>query len=450
MSLSKYTNPHIATGFQKFYLNDTLADIYFAIGSERIPSHKVVLAASSDAFKAMFSGSWKPEDIKIKNASFDSFKAFLKFFYSEEIELSMDHIEDVMTLGQMYLVTGCLDICAQFLTKNLTNDVVCFIYGLSIICDLTELKKICEVTIGLSTKVILKTAGFLECNRHVLGHILKLESLSCTETELFEACMEWVKSKSNQSVLKNDLVSTHLGDLFYEIRFGAMTPDEREKVFSLYGEVFTAEVRSKIADSIKTKTAENRPRLCSWNGTVLECSRRISHLDDKPYELKDTEIATFTTNVPLLLKAVVGDTIQEYRKYQWLQEVEEEINGELSVIEYLGDPKSDCKDMDDDDEDMDGSKRRVIYTDNVVIEETMLLAKPIIIKPGFIYEVRISDLEESGYPWCTEYKAKDGDVKVKDGIIVQFSNHSSIKNHQNGFGFIRGLQFSEFGSEQKN
>lgn len=179
-------------------MNELWADVHFTFKSSsggRIPAHKCHLVVISNVFNAMFSGSWKEkDDVEIVDASLPAFKEFLQFFYCDEVEITMENVEEILHLGQKYLVRACVNACTLVLMKNLTYENVCFVYSLSILTDLKDLKKLCEAKIGLNPMDIFKTRGFLECDRQVLSNILRLELLSCSEMVKFKACMEWVSA----------------------------------------------------------------------------------------------------------------------------------------------------------------------------------------------------------------------------------------------------------------
>lgn len=61
-----------------------------------------------------------------------------------------------------------------------------------------ELMKFCEKIIMRVTE-ILGSAGFLECEKSTLHFILKMDIVSCHGINMFEACMQWVKQKSEQA-----------------------------------------------------------------------------------------------------------------------------------------------------------------------------------------------------------------------------------------------------------
>lgn len=81
---------------------------------------------------------------------------------------------------------------------------------------MTTRMKFCERFIILNTGAVLKSSGFLECDRQTLAHILKANLLICSEVELFEVCMAWVKAESGQNALSKEIVDEYMGELFYQ------------------------------------------------------------------------------------------------------------------------------------------------------------------------------------------------------------------------------------------
>ncbi|XP_055326078.1 BTB/POZ domain-containing protein 6-A-like, partial [Sitodiplosis mosellana] len=225
---SDYSSKLLTAIGRKLYLNSELADVHFVFEAnhdfERVPANKAHLMTGSDVFATMFNGSWKEMDkVKIGDVSAAAFKEFLQFFYLGQVKLTMENIAEVMNLGEMYNVAECLAVCNKFLKNNLNNDNICRHYGLAMLLNQKNLKKACETFIVLNAKTVLKSTDFLACDRKILAQILKLNWMSCTEIELFEACISWVKAASKQNVLTKEIVQAHLGDLFHEIRFGSMS-----------------------------------------------------------------------------------------------------------------------------------------------------------------------------------------------------------------------------------
>lgn len=248
-----YESPVLSTIGRRLYLDVDTADVYFVFKSgERVPAHKIHLIASSDVFKTMFNGAWKDQnEVKIVDTSVVGFKEFLQFFYYNKVILSVTNIGEVINLGEMYNISGCLDICWSFLKQNITNDNVCELYDLTIFYEHFELKDICQNRINSKTSEIFETSGFLKCHRRVLSRILKLGNLSIPEKSVFKAVMSWVKCTSGEEELTRNALQTHLGELFFDIRFRSMNLNEFVSLLPEYGNLFTAHEFNEILQMIQ-------------------------------------------------------------------------------------------------------------------------------------------------------------------------------------------------------
>lgn len=221
----KYQNRGLMEDIKALYLNTKAADVNFKFSTgDRIPAHKNLLFVVSNVFDAMFFGDLKETgDIEITDSSPAAFKEFLQFFYSNEIELTEENIEEVMYLVQKYNISNGVDVCKEFLKDILTADNVFIGLNIAMLHELKELIKFCEKIIISNTNAVFGSTSFLECDKKTLDHILKMNFLSCSEVKIFEACMQWVKAKSRQNILTKDLVGSHLDESFYQIRFASMT-----------------------------------------------------------------------------------------------------------------------------------------------------------------------------------------------------------------------------------
>lgn len=252
---------------EHFYLNTKLADVHFVFGSDdgtiaRIPAHKHLLAVISDVFEKMFYGELKEMgDVTITDTSDAVFKEFLQFFYRSDVHLSVEHIIDILYLGHKYNVNECIFACVEFLKDNVTDENVCDVLTPAIFFEHQQLIKICDAHIKSNTAAVIKSISFLECHREVLARILMMNLLSCSEVEVFEVCMAWVRTKSGHDVLSKEIVDTHLGDLFNKIPYASMTIQQFCTLAAKYNMVFRQDFHSisnMIAhrECIQSKNAE--------------------------------------------------------------------------------------------------------------------------------------------------------------------------------------------------
>lgn len=105
----------------------------------------------------------------------------------------------------------------------------------------------------LNSKQLLKSSSFLECDRQVISYILKMDALSCSELELFDACMSWLKVISKQETITRDIIQKHLGESFYDIGFGIMAIDEFISILPLYLDIFSSNELHEIFQQILEK-----------------------------------------------------------------------------------------------------------------------------------------------------------------------------------------------------
>lgn len=130
-------------------------------GDVRIPAIKSILSTSSPVFNAMFNGDLKEKgDVKITDASSDTFDEFLQFFYGQKMELTMQNIGDILNLANKYDVAELLSICVEFLKKNLKMDNILLGLHWAIKFHLNDLKLFCESEIQKNIAEVLKMFDF--------------------------------------------------------------------------------------------------------------------------------------------------------------------------------------------------------------------------------------------------------------------------------------------------
>lgn len=313
----------------KSYLNSKTVDVYFSIVAEsgavkRIGAHKNVLSAASDVFDAMFYGELKEkDDVHITDVSEAAFIEFLQFFYLAKVQLTIENITGILYLRHKYIVPDCVNACVQFLKANLTVDNIVICFHLAIEYDLHELMKLCETFVTLNTAEIFKTAGFLECDKRALARILKADILSCSEVEVFKACMAWVWVRRRfGTICQNDLSKTvvmdHLGELYYEIRFASMTMQQLFELLSEYRSVLLKdfETISKliVMPGFQTDQFKTNKRHANWNvDAIVNCNLTSKHGSEIALLCdKSKPTTTFSTNKPLLLGSFVCSRISEH------------------------------------------------------------------------------------------------------------------------------------------
>lgn len=245
-----------------FYLNDEAADVYFIVGFpgeqyERIPAHKFLLIAMNQIIQKRFTESWKDKpEIRITDASPDAFKDFLQFFYLNQVILTTQNIIEIVHLANTFKSVECLNLCNDFLST----------------LSLSELQKLvkkrnllCEKRIRGNTVEFINSPDLLASTPAVIRLMLSMDSMTCTEMELFEGVMRWIRSRTNLESLDKDQVQAEIGNLFYKFRFGTMSIQEFAKLLASHENLFSKEETNDIIQMIaspdfQSKIFENNRR----------------------------------------------------------------------------------------------------------------------------------------------------------------------------------------------
>lgn len=185
-------NPHINSIIAKFFKSKELSDVCFTRDDNHIPAHKFLLAASSDVFARMFYGEFDPVDEIPIEETIESFTEFLQLFYLDEVDLTPESIQDVITLVDKYNVQDHMSLCEQLFNQFVTNTTICCFYETALMINLsTDTLEFLDTMISREIKNIVNTNGFKECSRDVLKRILSINEIECDEETIFELAMEW-------------------------------------------------------------------------------------------------------------------------------------------------------------------------------------------------------------------------------------------------------------------
>ncbi|XP_055303218.1 BTB/POZ domain-containing protein 3-like [Sitodiplosis mosellana] len=229
--------------------NET-GDVTFVVESESIRAHRNILAAISPKYKAQFYGAHADKgEIHVNDVSAAAFNEFLQFFYLNRVDLNTKNIEGVLNLAKQSLVDAFVTECIDFLMEVVNVDNLCWAYRLAISYDIKKLKDHCEPQISANTKKVFASEDFINCDHDLLIHILKLDTMDCKETEVFDACIAWAKSIVRQEDMDSgDMEHLHatLFDAITHIRFSSMTAEEFAEIHSKYKGFFTADESCEI------------------------------------------------------------------------------------------------------------------------------------------------------------------------------------------------------------
>lgn len=442
---SKLKNKFLTQSISKLYLNEEYADVNFVFPAENVPANKIILAVASSVFNAMFFGPMKEgKTVKIVDTSASSFKEFLQFFYLNEVTLTIENIEHVARLADKYDMLVCINMCADFLQTHLTADNMFWGYQLAVSLENKKLKAFFERRICISPLNMFKSNAFLRCKRAVLKSILLMDSMFCTEIDIFDACLGWAKTACRKNKLneKCDMnLKSQLDECFYLIRFGTIQPEKFAKLISnkLIRDLFT---RDELADVFCTGSVNNfRSTYFNQNPRKNEF-QVIWHQIDKIVCDREEQIES-SKQQPICINANINSTFFSTSSHVLLGElhcvpIKDRFNGGIfgkftvNIFEQ-------------------NAPLTNLITEELIYQENnqsgiIVLSQSLIIKPDTRYEIRFNN-NHSGSSFYHYTKLKSS-VKMNDELTVTFYNEMdpNIRNsnrRNNSGGLISQLYFAK-------
>ncbi|GLC39904.1 hypothetical protein PLESTF_000347400 [Pleodorina starrii] len=107
--------------------NPTLADITFNVEGRKFYAHRIALLASSEAFRAMFSGGYREKDadsVDIPNIAWSVFEAMMRFVYTGQLDVTPDIAFELLQASDQYLLEGLKRLCENAIAQSLTVESV--------------------------------------------------------------------------------------------------------------------------------------------------------------------------------------------------------------------------------------------------------------------------------------------------------------------------------------
>lgn len=216
-----YQQSLLLGGLCELLENDKFVDCILKIKDQDFPCHKLVLAASSPYFKAMFLSDMeesKKREVVLKDVEPQIMGMILRYIYTCDINLTEQNVQDIFMVANMYQIPSIFSACVSFLEHMmmLSNCLAIFRLGLLLECPRLAAKArdfICE-----RFELIIRDQEFNQLGSGEVAAIITCDSLNVEKEEkVFEALMQWVEY--NQVERLKDLP-----ELLHCIRFRLMPP----------------------------------------------------------------------------------------------------------------------------------------------------------------------------------------------------------------------------------
>ena len=185
-------------------------DVRLKVGEDIFPAHRIVLAASSNYFYAMFTDGMKEsslEVIELKDESIspDVFKIILDFIYTGDLLVNEESVSKVLAAADHLQVASAVHQCCNFLLTEFVKirfdfETYCRIWEIALSYGLKDLQDAAECAVAKMYTDVCERREFLT---HIGGNqlvsLLSRDDLNApSETFVFKSVMQWIKHKKKE------------------------------------------------------------------------------------------------------------------------------------------------------------------------------------------------------------------------------------------------------------
>ncbi|CAE1312990.1 KLHL19 [Acanthosepion pharaonis] len=183
-----------------------LCDVTFKVGEESFQAHKIVLAAASPYFRAMFTGGMKEEEmteIRLHCISPCTLGILINFAYTSEIQINEMNVCQLLPAATMFQITHVVEACSVFLEHQLDPSNCIGIADFASEHGCMDLYNKARDYIYKNFSEVSKCEEFLMLSPCQLVSLIKHDELNVfCESEVFNAVIRWVEHDTDKRLGK--------------------------------------------------------------------------------------------------------------------------------------------------------------------------------------------------------------------------------------------------------
>lgn len=258
--------------------NQSLTDVVLRVKGKEFHAHRVILAASSRYFDAMFSSGMKESlqtEVQLTELFLTerAFELLLHFIYTSFLPLTEANVLDILEAADHLQISGAIKKCSLYILNNLREEKFTIETKLKI-CRVAENHNLAELheeivhAIALQFGEICSEKAFMEnVTSDELLLLLTRNDLSVpSETFLFQTVISWIKADRENRLLYTaqllDKVRLALVDVM--VLLGELESEEfksKPECFSLVHMCLLEQVRPSLSSPFVQDKGE--PRVAS-------------------------------------------------------------------------------------------------------------------------------------------------------------------------------------------
>ncbi|CAI5789179.1 kelch 40 [Podarcis lilfordi] len=218
--LRLYQQTLLQDGLKDMLDHNKFLDCVLKVKGREFPCHRLVLAACSPYFRAMFLSDMeesKKKEIDLEDVDPEVMGKILHYIYTSELDITEQNVQDIFTVANMFQIPSIFTVCVSFLQKRLCLSNCLAIFRLGLMLDCARLAIAARDFISDRFTLISRDEEFNQLSPDELIAIISTDSLNVEKEEtVFEVVMKWATARDREARAKA------LPVVFESIRFRLM------------------------------------------------------------------------------------------------------------------------------------------------------------------------------------------------------------------------------------
>ena len=260
--------------FAQFREEGIFTDVKLSVGRTLFPAHRMVLAAYSDYFYAMFTNGMKESnqeviELRDESMSSETLKQIIDYIYSGYLRINMENVFQVLAAADHLQVTSVLQECCDFLKRKVLQfelDVrwYCHICAIAEKYGLRELREAAESKMALNYQDICESKEFLtHISSEKLFSLLSRDDLTApSETFVFKSVMQWIKHKKKErmAVAAKVIGAVRLGLVDMKVLIHELNTRDMQRLPEIHKLLFDAAIYFHVPSQVPRFAEISKPR----------------------------------------------------------------------------------------------------------------------------------------------------------------------------------------------
>ncbi|KAM4589406.1 kelch repeat and BTB domain-containing protein 8 [Fundulus diaphanus] len=218
---------YITHGLKQLLDAQQLCDVTLLVEGKKFMCHRVLLAAVSPYFRAMFTSPLvesRLNEIRLEEVTPSVMETVIQFVYTGEAGLSLETAEDLFVAANRLQVMPLQDLCSRFLFEHLSVENCLGMYSLARSHHDQLLLRASLRLVAQHFPRVARQKDFLLLDHGTLGSLLSSDRLGVdSEAEVYDAARRWAEHQPLDRY-------AHMPALLHHLRPGLLSQEESRRL----------------------------------------------------------------------------------------------------------------------------------------------------------------------------------------------------------------------------